>query len=115
MTVPHIGEMPYGGVKHYGGCPYLGVWNKQDARFVVVHKGHTYKIAQLICEAFHGAKPFEGAVVMHLDENAANNRASNLKWGTQKENMNAPGFINYCRSRVGKNSPTTKHRRKKAA
>lgn len=70
---------------------------------------------QLVCEAFHGPKPFDKAVVIHLDEDGLNNRAENLKWGTQKENLNAPGFIEYCRGRVGEDSPTIKHQRKKSA
>ena len=52
---------------------------------------------------------------MHLDENAVNNRASNLRWGTQKENLNAPGFLTYCRSRTGEDSPSAKGRRKASA
>ncbi len=50
----------------------------------------------------------------HLDENAANNRANNLKWGTQKENLNAPGFLEYCKNRTGEQSPWTKGQKKKA-
>lgn len=50
------------------------------------------KVHQLVCEAFHGSKPFPEAVVIHLDENALNNRPENLKWGTQKENLNMPKF-----------------------
>jgi HNH endonuclease len=49
---------------------------------------------------------------VHLDENAANNRASNLRWGTQKENLNAEGFLAYCRGRTGDRSPIAKARRK---
>lgn len=50
---------------------------------------------------------------MHLDENAANNRASNICWGTQKENLNAEGFLAYCRGRTGENSPYIKGRKAK--
>lgn len=50
------------------------------------------KVHQLVCEAFHGPKPFPDAVVIHLDEDALNNRPENLKWGTQKENLNMPKF-----------------------
>jgi len=46
---------------------------------------------------------------MHIDENAANNRADNLRWGTQKENLNAPGIIEYCMDRTGDRSPTAVH------
>jgi hypothetical protein len=45
---------------------------------------------------------------MHLDENSKNNRPENLAWGTQKENLNAPGFIEYCKGRTGKNNPYIK-------
>jgi HNH endonuclease len=97
----------------YGGQPTFGVWDKTDARFIVVVRNVSYKIARLVAEAFHGPPPFDGAVVMHLDENAANNRSANLKWGTQKENLNAPGFLAYCRDRTGENNPMIKGRRKK--
>lgn len=115
MVTPYEAEMPFGGVRQYGGKPSWGAWNKQDARFIVSHQGHTYKIAQLVCEAFHGPKPFPEAVTMHMDENATNNRASNLQWGTQKENLNAPGFIEYCKGRTGENNPHVKGKRNKAA
>lgn len=115
MVTPYLAALPNGGLRQYGGEATFGIWNKTDARFVLSFRGHSYKIAQLVCEAFHGRKPYEGAVVMHLDENAANNRPSNLKWGTQKENLNAPGFIEYCKSRTGENSPTIKGRRAKEA
>jgi len=85
MTIPFRGPMPKGGERAYGGSPYFGVWNKQAGRFIIVIDGHSYKIHQLIAEAFHGPAPFDGAVVMHLDENAANNRASNLKWERVKK------------------------------
>ena len=48
---------------------------------------------------------------MHMDENSANNQYENLQWGTQKENLNAPGFIAYCHGRTGENSPSIKSRR----
>lgn len=98
MVAPYRGPMPHGGERHYGGQPHFGVWNKTEGRFITVWKGHTYKIHRLVCEAFNGPAPFDRAVVMHLDENAANNRPDNLSWGTQKENLNAPGFRAYCRS-----------------
>jgi HNH endonuclease len=109
------------GERSYGGQPTFGVWNKQDGRFIIVvnsssdggrRRGQTYKIHRLVAEAFHGPAPFEGAVVMHNDENAANNRASNLRWGTQKENLNADGFLDYCRTRTGENSPSIKGRKR---
>lgn len=107
-------KMPYGGSRDYITLPtygnktkanknakhcYLGLYNKFYGNI---------KIHQAVCEAFHGKKPFEKAVVIHLDENALNNRPENLKWGTQKENLNMPKFIEYCQGRTGENSPTIK-------
>lgn len=102
MVKPYRGKMPHGGDRSYGGEPRFGVWNKQDERFIIVYKGKSYKVHQLVCEAFHGARPLingKPAVCMHLDENTANNRADNLAWGTQKQNLNAPGFLNYRKDR----------------
>lgn len=71
------------------------------------------KVHRLVCEAFHGPAPSKRSVVIHLDEDATNNRPENLRWGTQKENLNMPGFIAYCKSRTGENSPFIKGRKKK--
>jgi hypothetical protein len=113
MHIPYRGPMPKGGIRPYGGEAHFGVWNKQDGRFIVSIKGATYKVHQLIAEAFHGPPPFAGAVVMHIDENAANNRPYNLRWGTQQENLNAVGFLSYCRNRIGEANPYVKGRRVK--
>jgi hypothetical protein len=115
MYAPHREPMPHGGERSCGGQATFGVWSKDQCRFIIVVRGHSHKVHHLIAEAFHGPPPFEGAVAMHRDENAANNRASNLEWGTQKENLNADGFIAYCHNRTGDNSPTIKGRRNKAA
>lgn len=95
MVKPYLGKMPHGGHRPYGGEPHFGIWNKQDCRFITVYKGRTYKVARLVCEAFHGPPTDAAPVCMHLDENSANNRADNLSWGTQKENLNADGFKTY--------------------
>ena len=107
MVVPYFAPMPNGGVRQYGGEPTFGQWDGE--RYIYPFNGHTYKVAKLVCEAFNGTRPLIHAVCMHKDENSRNNRPGNLEWGTQKENLNAPGFIAYCRSRTGENSPTAKH------
>lgn len=56
----------------------LGVQVEGKTRWAYVHV--------LVCEAFHGAKPFPEAQVRHLDGNPLNNNAHNLKWGTPAEN-----------------------------
>jgi len=45
---------------------------------------------------------------MHINEDPSDNRPENLKWATQKENLNSPGFLSYCKQRTGDNSPRTK-------
>lgn len=99
--------------RSYGGEPTYGQWD--GSRFIYSRRGHkTLRVARLICEAFNGPAPEGRPVCMHLDENSRNNRPENLAWGTQKENLNAPGFIVYCKSRTGENSPTRKAERKAA-
>lgn len=114
LLPPGYAPLPNGGYRSYLPEPsegferrakvgaahvYLGTW---------VRKYGNIKVHQAVCEAFHGPKPFDRAVVIHLDENALNNRPENLKWGTQKENLNAEGFRAYCRARVAENSPRAK-------
>lgn len=113
LTIPSIKPMPGNGYRHYGTTARYGAFS--DGRMIFVHKGKTYKVHRLVCEAFNGPPPFQNAVCMHLDEDFENNRPSNLKWGTQKENLNAPGFIEYCKRRVGEDSPTVKGRKKELA
>jgi hypothetical protein len=71
------------------------------------------KIHRLVCEAFHGPEPSKLSVVIHINECATDNRPNNLRWGTQRENLNMPGFVAYCKSRTGLNSPVTKGKLKK--
>ncbi|MEM6929827.1 MAG: HNH endonuclease signature motif containing protein [Myxococcota bacterium] len=40
----------------------------------------------LVCTAFHGPPPFEDALVLHWDDNPANNGPENLRWGTRAQN-----------------------------
>lgn len=73
------------------------------------------KVHGLVCEAFHGRRPFPGAVIIHRDENGLNNREENLCWGTQKENLNMPKIKQYHRSRVGDKNPRRASILRKAA
>lgn len=109
-------RMPHGGFRKYTTKPTIGSIMKSKRGAKHSYRGFrnrklgTLKVHQLICETFHGMKPFPNAVVIHIDEDALNNNSSNLKWGTQKENLNSPKFIDYCKSRTGENSPTAKSR-----
>lgn len=84
---------------------YYGLYNRRLGNM---------KVHRLVCEAFHGPAPSPRHVVIHIDENGLNNRPENLMWGTQKQNLNMPKFIEYCRSRVGENNPNIKGMRKRA-
>lgn len=111
LLAPSFAPMHGGGFRLYTPKPRLGQISKakKTAKHVYRHimvkrydanrRQATRKVHQLVCEAFHGPKPFERAVVIHKDENALNNRPENLKWGTQKENLNAVGHLNYLRTR----------------
>jgi hypothetical protein len=111
--------MPNGGFKHVKPKPTFGVKTKKGKNVTIMsistRKFGNIRVHVEVCTAFHGHKPFEKAVVMHLDENSMNNRADNLKWGTQKENLNAPKFIEYCKGRTGLNSPVVKGMARKNA
>lgn len=118
---PWVKAMPKGEILSREGKPTFGIKFKANKQAKHVYYGWrireigNLKIHRLICEAFHGPAPFPKAVVIHLDENALNNRPENLKWGTQKENLNMPKFKEYCRNRTGENSSWTKGQKRKAA
>lgn len=110
--------MPHGGERSYKTKPTFGVVTKASKTAkheyygLMNRKLGNLKIHKLVCETYHGLKPFDKAVVIHKDENGLNNKYDNLKWGTQKENLNAPGFIQYCESRTGINNPLVKGKMK---
>lgn len=113
LQQPGYAPLPNGGFRLYAPVPRFGQVSrahkaaKHEYRIVMVRRWgagprqQPRKVHQLVCEAFHGPKPFPEAVVIHIDEDALNNRPENLHWGTQKENLNANGFLEYCRSRKG--------------
>ena len=113
MVRPRLCPTPHGSSAVRGGKPTHGVWDGN--RFVIQRGGKNHKVARLVCAAFHGHQPDSKSVVMHLDEDARNNRPENLAWGTQKENLNAPGFLAYCKGRTGERSPSAVASRRRAA
>jgi hypothetical protein len=48
-------------------------------------RGGSILTHRVVARAFHGEPP-HGAEVRHMDGDPANNRASNLRWGTSSEN-----------------------------
>lgn len=101
---PRYAPLPNGGYRQYLPKPVTGVITRAAKNAQYVYRGvytkafGNIKVHRAVCEAFHGPAPFTGAVVIHLDENALNNRPENLKWGTQKENLNMPKFKAWQRS-----------------
>ena len=51
--------------------------------------GHTRKqfVHRLVAAAFIGPAPFDGALVLHQDDEPTNNVPDNLYWGTRQENV----------------------------
>lgn len=112
LLPPRYAPMRHSGFRAYFPKPRYGQISKQHKnakhtyRIIMVRRDDAAakqaprKVHQLVCEAFHGPRPFPTAVVIHLNEDAHDNRPENLKWGTQKENLNSPGFVEYCRNTV---------------
>lgn len=121
LLPPRYAPLTNGGFRAYFPKPRYGQVSRahqqanHDYRIIMVRRDEAAanqsprKVHQLVCEAFHGLRPFPKAVVIHLNEDAHDNRPENLKWGTQKENLNAPGFIEYCKLRTGEDHPACKH------
>ncbi len=113
LLPPRHAPLPNGGYRLYQPEPTQGQETKacKDAAHVYYGLSTRFfgnvKVHRAVCEAFHGPPPFKGAVVIHRDENALNNRPENLKWGTQKENLNMPKIKAYqrevCREKFATN------------
>jgi hypothetical protein len=70
MLPPRRETLVNGTERITAGVPSLGWWDRQQARFLVSVAGRNYKVVRLVCEAFNGPPPFEGALALHLDENS---------------------------------------------
>lgn len=96
LLPPRYAPLAHGGYRLYAPKPVSGTVTRATKSAAHSYRGMyarfygNIKVHRAVCEAFHGPAPFEGAVVIHLDDDAHNNRPENLKWGTQKENMNMP-------------------------
>jgi hypothetical protein len=110
--IPYKASMHRGGERTYGGHAWSGSLDS-TGRPKIFYKGKNYRVSRLVCDAFHGPAPSAQSVVMHFDDNTQNNTAGNLEWGTQKENMNTPSYIAYCKSRTGDSNPYVKSKLKK--
>lgn len=106
--------MPSGGVREYTSSPRYGQDDTSSTRRAgspmrkiirIARLRKTFKVHQLVCEAFHGPKPSPKHIVLHLNEDPSDNRPVNLRWGTRKENQNFPKVKKAFRARVGGKSP----------
>jgi hypothetical protein len=70
---------PVRGSRHK--CGYISISLTGDSG----HRKRSMR-ATWICQAFHGPRPDRG-VCRHLDGSRTNDAASNLAWGTQKDNL----------------------------
>lgn len=106
-VLPRIGLMPHGGKRTYETKPTFGCITsaKKGARHVYFGRQikaiGNVKVHRAVCSAFHGKPPFPKAVVIHRNENGLDNRPPNVRWGTQKENLNMPRFKD-CNTRANK-------------
>ena len=119
LQPPRHAPLPNGGYRIYTPRPVIGQRMRASKGASHVYMGtliradgdkqRPRKVHQMVCEAFHGPRPFPTAVVIHLDEDATNNRPENLKWGTQKENLNMPKIKAYHKSRTGDLHPSVRY------
>jgi hypothetical protein len=105
--------MPNGGARERQLAPTYGqqsyaAKDRQYRRMIILFRRKSYRVHRLVCEAFHGPCPEDATLVMHENEDSLDNRPENLRWATQKDNLNCPGFIAYCKTRTGDNNPRRK-------
>jgi hypothetical protein len=68
------------------GLSRKGELGYAQTHFHVDGKRKLARIHRVVAEAFIGPSPFDGAIVMHLDDNRTNNHYSNLQWGSYDDN-----------------------------
>lgn len=104
-VLPYTQTMPNGGTRIREVQPTFGFPDDEGRPKVKVRR-KTYRVCDLVCRAFHGAKKRREHLVMHLDEDNRNNTPGNLAWGTNSENQKAPKLAAY-KSDLAKARPRT--------
>jgi hypothetical protein len=61
---------------------YLRCWLRSDQSNVIRVRAH-----QMVALAFCGPRPSKKHFALHWDDNPINNHYSNIRWGTQKQNI----------------------------
>ena len=74
-----------------------------------------YFVHRLVAAAFIGPAPFEGAMVLHHDDDPTHNHPSNLYWGDRNQNFrdarlnrNRPGEVSQPGAQPGEANPSAK-------
>ena len=90
------------------------VWSKRSEKYLKVGvaangyeqvalsrsgESKTVRVHRLVCEAFNGSPIGENMVVDHIDGNKRNNRAVNLRWVTQSQNVRSAHDLHLCDDR----------------
>lgn len=78
-----------GGIKIRGRLRIGSLYNNgyRYIRITVDGKPHCLGVHRLVCEAFHGKPPTPKHDCAHNNGIRDDNRASNLRWATRKENL----------------------------
>ena len=102
-SIPYETPMPNGGVKINQMQPTFGCVSKSSKtamhpRINLLFRRKNYRVARLVCLAFHGEPPPGKPYALHKNEDALDNRPSNLEWGSQKQNFKAPKISAYVNS-----------------
>ncbi len=88
--------------------PASGAYRRMQVALWKQNKEYTVNVARLVAEAFI-PNPECAPFVLHRDDDATNNVASNLEWGDHAENVRQ--MVQRKRTRSGRDHPGYKHGR----
>jgi hypothetical protein len=88
-------------IKSHNGYYHVNLYDSS-------RKMKSFRINRLVLEVFN-RKPLFNEVSMHLDNDKSNNNLTNLKWGTQKENVKQTHVEKRNRNISGMNNHMCKH------
>ena len=89
----------------YTNRPLVGGIDKDGYRKLVICTGGRRihrRLCSLVCAAFHGPRP-SGKVTRHLNGRCDDDRAENLAWSTQKDNI--ADKVTHGTAQIGERSP----------
>lgn len=66
--------------------PTSASYKRMQVKLYKENKLHTFNVARLVAQAFI-PNPKKHPFVLHLDDDATNNKIDNLEWGTHEENV----------------------------